>query len=95
MAATVFTLKFRTKNALRSVDSDLATHSMILDSISRRFVVVLNLQNSLPAGSFPRENWSHFFSFFSTALFFFPLNFTARSTSLHFVSRQCIDHRGG
>ena len=43
---------------------------MILDSVSRRFVVVLNLQNSFPAGSFPRENWLHFFSFFSTALFF-------------------------
>ena len=70
MAATIFTLKFRTKNAFRSVDSDQTTHSMILESISRRFVVVLNLQNSFPAGSFPRENWLHFFSFFSTALFF-------------------------
>ena len=70
MTATIFTLKFRTKNAFRSVDSDLTTHSMILDSISRCFVVVLNLQNSLPAGSFPRENWLHFFSFFSTALSF-------------------------
>ena len=69
MAATKFTLKFRTKNAFRSVDSDLTTHSMILDSISRRFVVVLK-QNSFPAGSFPRENWLHFFSFFSTALSF-------------------------
>ena len=44
----------------RSVDSDLTTHSMILDSISRRFVVVSNLQNSFPAGSFPRENWLHY-----------------------------------
>ena len=70
MAATIFTLKFRTKNAFRSVDSDLTTHAMILDSISRRFVVVLNLQNSFPAGSFPRENWLHFLSFFSTALSF-------------------------
>ena len=70
MAATIFTLKFRTKNAFRSVDSDPTTHSMILDSISRRFVVVLNLQNSFPAGSFPRENWLHVFSFFSTALSF-------------------------
>ena len=70
MAATIFTLKFRTKNAFRSVDSDLITHSMILDSISRSFVVVLNLQNSFPAGSFSRENWLHFFSFFSTALSF-------------------------
>ena len=69
MAATIFTLKFRTKNAFRSVDSDLTTHSMILDSISRRFVVALNLQNSFPAGSFPRENWLHF-QFFSTALSF-------------------------
>ena len=70
MAATIFTLKFRTKTAFQSVDSDLTTHSRILDSISRRFVVVLNLQNSFPAGSFPRENWLHFFSFFSTALSF-------------------------
>ena len=61
--------KVWTKNAFRSVDSGLTTHSMILDSISRRFVV-LNLQNSFPAGSFPRENWLHFFSFFSTALSF-------------------------
>ena len=55
---------------------------MILDSISRRFVVVLNLQNNFPAGSFPRENWLHFFSFFSTALsfsfkFHWALNFLA------------------
>ena len=70
MAATIFTLKFRTKNAFRSVYSDQTTHSMILDSISRRFVVVLNLQNSFPAGSFPRENWLQFFSFFSTVLSF-------------------------
>ena len=70
MATTIITLKFRTKNAFRSVDSDLTTHSMILDSISRRFVVVLNLQNSFPAGRFPRENWLHFFSFFATALSF-------------------------
>ena len=70
MAATIFTLKFRTKNAFRRVDSDLTTHSMILDSISRRFIVVLNLQNSFPAGSLPRENLLHFFSFFSTALSF-------------------------
>ena len=70
MAATIFTLKFRTEKAFRSVDSDLTTHSMILDSISRRFVVVLDLQKSFPAGSFPRENWLHFFSFFSTALSF-------------------------
>ena len=62
--------KVSDKNAFRSVDSDLTTHSMILESISRRFVVVLNLQNSFPAGSFPRENWLHFFSFFSTALSF-------------------------
>ena len=48
MAATIFTLKFRTKLAFRSVDSDLTTHSMILESILRRFVVVLNLQNSFP-----------------------------------------------
>ena len=51
MAATIFTLKFRTKKtAFRSVDSDLTTHSVILDSISRRFVVVLNLQNRFLAG---------------------------------------------
>ena len=37
------------------IDSDLTTHSTILDSISRHFVV-RNLQNSFPAGSFPREN---------------------------------------
>ena len=49
------------------IDSDLTTHSTILNSISRRFVV-WNLQNSFPAGSFPRENWIHYFSFFSTAL---------------------------
>ena len=48
------------------IDSDLTTHSMILDSISRRFIVG-NLQNSFPVGSFPRENWLHYFSFFSTA----------------------------
>ena len=52
------------KNAFRSVDSDLTTHSVILDSISRRFVVVLNLQNGFPAGSFPKKNWLHFFSAF-------------------------------
>ena len=62
--------KVSDKNAFRSVDSDLTTHSMILDSISRRFVVEFNLQNSFLAGSFPRENWLHFFSFFSTALSF-------------------------
>ena len=28
----------------------------------------MKLQNSFPAGSFLRENWLHFFSFFSTAL---------------------------
>ena len=67
----MFTLKFRTKNVLRSVDSDLTTHSMNLDSISRRFVVVLNLQNRFPVGSFPRKNWLNFSSFFSTALSFF------------------------
>ena len=49
------------------IDSYL-THSMILDSISRRLVVVWNLQNSFPAASFPRENWLPVFSFFSTAL---------------------------
>ena len=49
------------------IDSDLTTHSTILDSISRRFFVC-KLQNSFPAGSFSRENWLHFFSFFSTAL---------------------------
>ena len=70
MAATISALKFRTKNAFRSVDSDLTIHSMILDSISRRFVVVLNLQNSFPAGSFRRKNWLHFFSFFSAVLSF-------------------------
>ena len=94
MAATIFTLKFRTKNAFRSVDSDLTTHSMILDSISRRFLVVLNLQNSFPAGSFPGKNWLHFFSF-SPQRFLCPLNFTGRPNSLHFVNRPCIDHRGG
>ena len=71
MAATIFTLKFRTKNAFRSADSDLTSHSMILDSISRRFVVVLNLQNSFPAGSFQRKNWLHFFSFFTALSFYF------------------------
>ena len=92
MAATIFTLKFRTKNVFRSVDSDLTT--MILDSISRRFVVVLNLQNSFPAGSFPRENWLHLFSFFSTALSF-SFKFHRAHFSLHFVNRPCIDYRGG
>ena len=82
MAATMFTLKFRTKNALRSVDSDLTTHSMILGSISRRFVVVLNLQNSFPAGSFPRET-GYTVSVSSPQRFLFPLNFTGCSTSLH------------
>ena len=63
--------KVSVKTAFRSVDSDLTTHSMILDSISRRFVVVLNLQNSFPAGSFPRENWLHFFSVSSPQHFLF------------------------
>ena len=71
MAATIFTLKFRTRNAFRSVDSDLTTHSMILDSISRRFVVVLNLQNSFPAGSFPREKLVTLFQFLLHCAFFF------------------------
>ena len=93
MAATIFTLKFRTKNAFRSVDSDLTTHSMILDSISRRFVVVLNLQNSFPAGSFPGENWLHFSV--SSPHRFFSFKFDRALTSLHFVNRPCIDHRGG
>ena len=52
------------------VEVYLTTHSTILDSISRRFVVVLNSQNSFLAGRFPRENWLHFLSFFSTALSF-------------------------
>ena len=39
--------KVSDKNAFRSVDSDLTIHSMILDSISRRFIVVLNLQGKL------------------------------------------------
>ena len=71
MAATIFTLKFRTKNAFRSVDNDLTTHSIILDSISRRFVVVLNLQNSFPAGSFPREKLVTLFQFLLHSAFFF------------------------
>ena len=86
----MFTLKFRTKNAFRNVDSDLTTHSMILDSISRRFIVVLNLQNSFPAGSFPRENWLHFFSFFSTALSF-SLNFTGNVDAILFFSNGTFD----
>ena len=64
-------------------NSDLTTHSMILDSISRRFVV-RNLQINFPVGSFPRENWFPYFSFFSTALFI--LNFNRRSAALHFVN---------
>ena len=94
MAAPMFTLKFRTKNAFRSVDSDLTTHSMILGSISRRFVLVLNLQNSFPAGSFPRENWLHCFSFFSTALSV-SFKFHRVLNLLAFVNRPSIDHRGG
>ena len=94
MVATIFTLKLRTKNAFRSADSDLTTHSMILDSNSRHFVVVLNLQNSFLAGSFPRKT-GYTFSVSSPQRFLFPLNFTGRSTSLHFVNRPCIDHRGG
>ena len=66
MAATIFTLKFRTKNAFRSADSDLTTHSMILNSISRRFVVVLNLQNS-----FPRGKLVTLFQFLLHSAFFF------------------------
>ena len=93
MAATIFTLKFRTRTAFR-VDSDLTTHSMILDSISRGFVIVFNLQNGFPAGSFPRET-GYTFSVSSPQRFLFPLNFTGRSTSLHFANRSCIDHRGG
>ena len=38
------------KNACRSTDSDLTTHSMILDSVSRCFTVVLNMQTSFLAG---------------------------------------------
>ena len=94
MAATIFTLKFRTKNAFRSVDSDLTTHSIILDSISRRFVVVLNLQNSFPL-VVSQGKTGYTFSVSSPQRFLFPLNFTGRSTSLHFVNRPCIDHRGG
>ena len=68
IVATIFTLNFRTKMRVEVyIDRDLTTHSMILDSISRRFIV-WNLRNSFPAGSFPRENWIHYFSFFSTAL---------------------------
>ena len=82
------------KNACQSIDSDLTTHSTILDSISRRFVVVGNLHNSFPAGSFPRENWLHFFRFSSLALSI-SFNFTLCSASLHFVNRPCSDHRSG
>ena len=71
MTATIFALKFRTKTAFRSVDSDLTTHSMILDSISRRFVVVLNLQNSFPAGSFPKGKLVTLFQFLLNSAFFF------------------------
>ena len=40
IAATIFTLKFQTKLRVEVyIDTDLTTHSMILDSISRRFVV--------------------------------------------------------
>ena len=88
MATTIFTLKFRTKNVFRSVDSDLTTHSMILVSIARRLVVVLKLQNSFPAGSFPRENWLHLFSFFSTALSFsFKFH---RALNLHAFCEQTV-----
>ena len=38
IAATMFTVS--DKNACRSIDSNLTTHSTILDSISKRFVVV-------------------------------------------------------
>ena len=62
--------KVSDKNAFRSVDSDLTTHSMILDSISGRFVVVLNLQNSFPAGSFPREKLVTLFQFLLHSAFF-------------------------
>ena len=37
----------------------------------------------------------YIFSVSSPQRFLFPLNFTGRSTSLHFVNRPCIDHRGG
>ena len=86
--------KVSKKNTFRSVDSDQTTHFIILDSISPRFVFELNLQNSFPAGSFPRENLVTLF-LVSSPQRFFPLNFTRRSTSLHFVNRLCIDHRGG
>ena len=52
------------KNAFRSADSDLTTHSMILDSISRRFVVVLNLQ-------FPKGKLVTLFQFLLQIAFFF------------------------
>ena len=74
--------KVSDKNAFRSVDSDLNTHSMILDSISRRFDVVLNLQNSFPAG-ISQGKIGYTFSVSSPQSFLFPLNFTGRSTSLH------------
>ena len=63
--------KVSDKNAFRSVDSDLTTHSVILDSISRRFVVVLNLQNSFPAGSFQKGKLVTLFQFLLHSAFFF------------------------
>ena len=39
--------KVSDKNACRSIDSDLTTHSTILDSISRGFVVVMKFEEQL------------------------------------------------
>ena len=70
------------------MESDLTTHSTILDSISRRFVV-WNLQNSFPADKFPRKT-GYTFSVSSPQRFLFPLNFTRRSASLHFVTDHVV-----
>ena len=45
--------------------------------------------------SFLSPSFTYTFSVSSPQRFLFPLNFTGRSTSLHFVNRPCIDHRGG
>ena len=54
--------KVSDKNACRSIDSDLTTHSTILDSNLRRF-----FRTAFSLVVFQRVNWLCFFGFFSTA----------------------------
>ena len=73
------------KNVCRSIDSDLTSHSSILDSISQRFVVVWNCRTAFPVVF--QGKTGYIFSVSSLQCFLFPFNFTRRSASLHFVNR--------